>query len=119
LRSKLGWMPLSERRRLSRLALVHRCVKKLGPAYMTHMLVDNREAGCRTTRGHNKLNLFQPNTELYRRSFSFMGSKEWNLLPESTRSIQSPVVFKQIVRQWLTSMYSNYSTVFIPSYFNL
>ena len=86
---------------------------------MTHMLVDNREAGCRTTRGHNKLHLFQANTELYRRSFSFMGSKEWNLLPESTRSIQSPVVFKQIVRQWLTSMYSNYSTVFIPSYFNL
>ena len=46
LRSKLGWLPLSERRRLSRLALVQRCVKKLGPVYMNNMLVGNGEAGC-------------------------------------------------------------------------
>ena len=107
LRSKLGWVPLSERRRLSRLALVHRCVKKLGPVYMNNMLVGNGEAGCRMTRGHKKLHLFQPKTELYRRSFSFMGSKEWNLLPATIRNVESPIVFKCLARRWLTCMYSD------------
>ena len=72
---------------------------------MSSILVSNGEAGCRVTRGHKKLHLFQPKTELYIRSFSFMGSKEWNSLPETIRNVQSPIVFKRLARQWLICMY--------------
>ena len=113
LRSELGWMPLSERRRLSRLALVHRCAKKLGPVYMNNMLVGNDKAGCRMTRGHKKLHLFQPKTELYRRSFSFIGSKEWNLLPATIRNVQSPIVFKRLAfNDQRRTKYSSFCTNF-------
>ena len=36
---------------------------------MNHMLVDNGETGCRVTREHKKLHLFQPNMELYKNHF--------------------------------------------------
>ena len=54
LRKILKWVPLTERRKQSRLALVHRCINKHGPAYMRNVFRTNEEAGCRTTRGLKK-----------------------------------------------------------------
>ena len=73
--------------------------------YTNHMLADNGETGCRVTRGQKKLHQIQPNMELYRKLFSFIGSKERNSLevPESIRNIQSPGVFRQSVRHWSTT----------------
>ena len=44
------------------------------------------------TRGFQKLHLFRVNTELYKKSFAFRGSQEWNSLPEDIRSIHSTTV---------------------------
>ena len=101
LRTALGWTPLTERRRLSRLALVHRCVHKKCPEYMKDMLVSNETVGCRMTRGFKKLHLFRVNTELFRRSFTFRGSQDWNSLPENIRNIHPATVFKKATKRWL------------------
>ena len=101
LRTALGWTPLTERRRLSRLALVHRCVHKKCPEYMKDMLVSNETVGCRMTRGFEKLHLFRVNTELFRRSFTFRGSQDWNSLPENIRNIHPATVFKKATKRWL------------------
>ena len=95
LRTALGWTPLTERRRLLRLALVHRFVHRQCPEYMKDMLVSNETVGCRMTTGFKKLHLFHVNTELFRRSFTFRGSQDWNSLPESIRSIHPATVIKK------------------------
>ena len=71
LRATLKWTPLTERRRLLRMALVHRCVTRQGPEYMRDVFVSNEIAGCRMTRGFQKLHLFRVNTELYKTSGIF------------------------------------------------
>ena len=100
LRKILKWVPLTERRKQSRLALVHRCINKHGPAYMRNVFRTNEEAGCRTTRGLKKLHLFQVKTELGKKSFWFKGSQEWNSLPEDVRNVQETDNFKKRIRQW-------------------
>ena len=74
-REALGWIPSTERRRLFRLAVVHRCVNRQGPELMKDIIVSNEVAGCRRIRGFKKLHLFCINTDLYRRSFTFRGSQ--------------------------------------------
>ena len=47
LRATLKWTPLTVRRRLLRMALVHRCVSRQGPEYMRDVFVSNEMVGCR------------------------------------------------------------------------
>ena len=104
LRKALGWLPLTDRRRLSRLALVHRCINSKGPEYMSEIFKTNEDVGCRVTRGYKKMHIFPVKTEWYKRSFAFKGSQEWNLLPRELRETRSTLVFKNLLRKWIVDL---------------
>lgn len=97
LRSELRWNTLAQRRKLSRLFLVHRSINNQGPEYM-NIFLSNAAAGCRATRGSNKLHLNHVSTEINRRSFKFKGAQDWNALPEDIRSVQSADTFKRLLK---------------------
>ena len=74
LRETLKWTSLTERGRLLKMALVHRCVNRQSLEYMRDVSVSNEMTGCWMTRGFQKLHLFCVNTELYKKSFAFRRS---------------------------------------------
>ena len=65
LRSRLSWVPLEQRRRLFRLALVHKCLLGRAPQYLCSKFVTNESLGLRTTRGSSNLYLKRPTTNFY------------------------------------------------------
>jgi len=77
--------------------MVHRCVHKYTPEYMNNRLNTNASLGRPCTRGHSKLNLNRPWCDHYKCSFEYMGSKDWNSLPDSIRALKSSKAFKLVV----------------------
>ena len=57
LRRRMGWVPLKQRRRLFRLALVHKCLLGRAPQYLCSKFVTNESLGLRTTRGSSNVHL--------------------------------------------------------------
>ena len=51
LRSRLGWVPLQQRRRLFRLALVHKCLLRGAPQYLCSKFATNESLGLSTIPG--------------------------------------------------------------------
>ena len=49
LRSRLGWVPMEQRRRLFRLALVHKCLLGRAPQYLCSKFVTNESLSLHTT----------------------------------------------------------------------
>ena len=75
LREELQWLSLEKRREVSRLALVHRCVKGQAPSCLAARLKTNAGLGRRMTRGHSKLFVPQATTGYFHKSFTFVGIK--------------------------------------------
>ena len=98
LRSDMNWMPLSKRRELFRLVLVHRCVHGRAPAYLAECYETNKQYGHCVTRGANKLHLKSVNTEFGRRATMFKGAQEWNKLPADLRNVQSINTFRKLLK---------------------
>ena len=97
LRSRLGWVPLEQRRRLFRLALVHKCLLGRAPQYLCSKFVTNESLGLRTTRGSSNLYLKRPTTNFYRNSFEYQGAFDWNHLPNNIKTICSETAFTSYV----------------------
>ncbi len=100
LRSTLNWLPLTERRRMIRLMLVHRCVNKLGPEYTRDLFRTNEAAGCKRTRGLRKLHVESVNTEVRRKCFVVRGTQDWNTFSEDIRRVQSTSVFNKCMTKY-------------------
>ena len=98
LRSDMNWMPLSKRRELFRLVLVHRCVHGRAPAYLAECYETNKQYGHCVTRGANKLHLKSVNTEFGRRATMFKGAQEWNKLPADLRNVQNINTFRKLLK---------------------
>ena len=98
LRSRLGWVPLEQRRRLFRLALVHKCLLGRAPQYPCSKFVTNESLGLRTTRGSSNLHLKRPITKFYHNSFEYQDAFDWNHLPNNIKTIHSEPVFKCFVQ---------------------
>ena len=98
LREELQWLSLEKRREVSRLALVHRCVKGQAPSCLAARLKTNAGLGRRMTRGHSKLFVPQATTGYFHKSFTFVGIKTWNRLPNEVRSLNCSKTFKKRLR---------------------
>ena len=94
LRSRMNWMPLTNRREMFRLTLVHRAVHNQAPTYMTELFRTNESYGCRVTRGFKKLHMKMVTTEFGRKAASFMGAQGWNKLAGSIRNIENIHTFR-------------------------
>ena len=68
-----------------RMALVHRCVTGRAPTNVSQLVKANAQIGNVTTHGKNSLILPEVRTELYRKSFTFRASQDWNKLPKDVR----------------------------------
>jgi len=95
LRQKLEWATLAQRRKLHALKVAHRCIHKVGPAYLHHKFQYISDLRDRQTRGSSsgKLHLSRPKTEYYKQSFEYSTAKLWNTLLPSIRSLNAPVPF--------------------------
>ena len=98
LRSDMNWMPLSKRRELFRLALVHRCVHGWAPTYLAECYETNIRYGHCITRGVKKLHLKSVNTEFGRRATMFKGAQDWNKLPANLRNVQNTKTFRKLLK---------------------
>ena len=86
-----------------RLALVHRCVHKEAPSYLVENFQLNESLGHRITRGVKKLHIGWVRSEFGRKSTSFKGSQDWNLLSESLRDFTNTESFRNRLRKHLLS----------------
>lgn len=98
LRSRLGWLPLEQRRRLFRFTLVHKCLLGRAPQYLCSKFVTNESLGLCTTRGSSNLYLKRPTTNFYQNSFEYQGAFDWNHLPNNIKTIRSETAFKSYVQ---------------------
>ena len=93
LRKKLGWTTVERRMKIRRLALVHRCVTERAPNFLSKLLK-------KTTHGktRRKFDLILPyaKTEVYRRSFSFQASIEWNKISSVDRNLSTSNFIKKL-----------------------
>ena len=99
-------MPLTRRREMFRAALVHRCVQKQAPSYLSDIFQTNAEIGHDRTRGKNNLYLHRVKTEFGRQSFQFQGAKQWNSLPSGIKAVHNRSTFKK-------HLWKSYTLVFL------
>ena len=81
-----------------RMALVHRCVTGPAPMNINQLVKTNAQIGNVRTRGKNNLILPKVRTELYRKSFTFRASQDWNKLPKDVKDLDDPSEFKRKLR---------------------
>ena len=86
-----------------RLALVHRCVHKQAPSYLVENFQSKESLGHTVTRGVKKLHIGRVRSEIRRKSTSFKGAQDWNLLSESLRGITNTESFRNRLRNHLLS----------------
>ena len=86
--------------RMQRLAVaVFKCVHRLSPEYINDMFKVNR-SGYNLRNPHPlEQRQFQTITHGYR-SFSYMGSKLWNELPNDIKHLTSLEEFRGIIKRW-------------------
>ena len=99
----MRWMPLTKRREMFRLTLVHRCVNNQAPAYLMESFQSNESCGHRVTRGFRKLHIRGVNSEMGRKATGFRGSQEWNRLSEGLRDIRTTATFRKHLKEHLLS----------------
>ena len=94
LRGMLAWDQLTKRRSMLRLQLMYRCMHGLAPEYLCSYFQTNSTLPNHVrTRGWNNVHLYRPNADWHKKSFGYMGAKDWNSLPNELKSITS----KQVV----------------------
>ena len=96
----LGWDSLTTRRKINRLAIYHRLQLRNSkiPQFIRDILTNTRlhDTG-RHLRNASTQTLPQNRTTSYQRSFVPATSREWNKLPETTRLIEPPKLFKTAI----------------------
>ena len=100
----LGWNTLSVRRDIHRLIMYFKLNKTNAglPDYITSIIPQTRRHDIsRALRNASTRSLPPNNTTLFQKSFIPATTRDWNKLPESTRSITSPKSFKREVLQLL------------------
>ena len=65
------------------------------PTNVSQLVKTNAQIGNVRTRGKNNLILPKVRTELYRKSFTFRASQDWNKLPKDVRDLDDPSEFKR------------------------
>ena len=104
LRTSLNWMPLTNRREMFRMILVHRCVHGQAPKYLCELFQTNRNFGQRVTRGKEKLHIFPVHTNFGKMATSFRGAQVWNTLSNSLRQNSQLTSFKSNIKLYFYSI---------------
>ena len=98
MRSRLGWMTLSNNRRMLRAICVIRYMRGDGPAYMANMFRTHKDLGLRSARRENDIYLTIPRSNWMAKSFSYRAGMDWNSLPTSIKNA-SNYTFRSKIKQ--------------------
>ena len=103
---KLHWLPICRRIQYKVLTLVHKCLSCGVPEYLAKLLIEypyaERRLGLRSQNLERRL--VEPRTKLktfVARSFSCVGLKWWNLLPNALKNINSAQEFRCKLKTYL------------------
>ena len=98
--NKLNWIPLKERRTISRLTLFHKAIHGDGglafPDYVTKRRRHLKNSS------QNKFIELLPNTETYKNSYFCRTVKDWNALPSEIVNIKSADRFKKVLFEYFS-----------------
>ena len=98
--NELNWIPLKERRTISRLTLFHKAIHGDGgqafPDYVTKRRRHSRNSS------QNKFIELLPNTETCKNSYFCRTVKDWNALPSEIVNIKSADRFKKVLFEYFS-----------------
>ena len=99
---ELNWMTFPDRVQYQKAVLMFKIFNGLAPAYLYEMFTLTTSIHDRSLRSSTNSQIYspRPNTEFFRRSFSYSGSIIWNKLPLCVRNAQSVVAFKSSYVKW-------------------
>ena len=104
--AKLHWLPIHRRIQYKILTLIHKCLSCTVPEYLVKLLIKylyaERREGLRSQNQERRL--VEQKTKLITfaaRSFSCVGPKWWNRLPNSLQTIESTQEFKNKLKTYL------------------
>lgn len=102
---ELNILPFDLRVHYAILILVFKALHNMTPSYVTDLLVfvDIKQYSLRS-QSKRELTIYKPNTESVKRSFSYIGPKLWNSLPQFLRDSSSLYTFKKSLHKHLLEM---------------
>ena len=104
---KLHWLPIHRRIQYKVLTLVHKSHGSCGvPEYLAKLLIEypyaERRLGLRSQNLERRLVELRTKLKTFAaRSFSCVGPKWWNLLPNALKNINSAQVFRSKLKMYL------------------
>ena len=99
---QLSWMEFPERVTFQKAVMMYKIFNNLTPSYLPNYFKFTSEIHKRSLRSttENLLHIPKPNTELYRNSLAYSGSKIWNAIPEHIKQCTSVENFKKGYLRW-------------------
>lgn len=100
---ELNWLTFPERVSFQKAVLMFKIFNGIAPDYFINdfpLISDIHGINLRSA-AHSQIYLPRPNTELFRKSFSYSGSFLWNNLPTYVRNANSLAQFKRLYIKWL------------------
>ena len=100
---ELSWMRFPERVAFQKAIQMYKIFNNQAPDYLNDMFIPTSEIHPRCLRSSTNCQLYlpRPNTENYKRSFTYSGSNIWNSLPANVKTAQSVQTFKSKYMQWI------------------
>jgi hypothetical protein len=94
--SELNWMRFPERVHFKKALLMYKIFHDLAPDYLKDSFVTTSSIHTRDLRSASNQQLYipRPNTEMFKKSFTYSGSHIWNSLPLHVKNAQSVESFK-------------------------
>jgi len=84
---ELGWLPIHDRNKFVRATIVFKALNGLSPSYLYDLILPFNKVHNINTRGSTRnLKLPKANTNSGKRTFAFLASSEWNLLPDNVKT---------------------------------
>ena len=104
--TELKWMMFPERVVYQKAILMYKVMHNLTPPYLTNIFKFSSEVHDRSLRSTSENLLYVPksNTELYRNSLAYSGSKIWNSIPDNIRNATCLQQFRHKYLKWAASM---------------
>ena len=97
--NQLSWMTFPERVNFQKAVMMYKIFNNLTPSYLPEyfkMTSDIHQRSLRST-AENLLYIPKPNTELFRKSLSYSGSKIWNAIPDHIKRSTPQPLYNTIV----------------------
>ena len=83
---ELNWLTLEERRERQRLRVLYKCIHGQAPAYLQNVTYPQREGNPRYVLRNQKLPNYRSRTSTFHNSFIPKTVRDWNSLPNETKS---------------------------------